>query len=94
MATVTTTTNNLRYTFGMRNGDTRYLDIENPTTDASVISANVSSLNTKIGSGSYAGILVGQDYYNGDTDAVVVGINKAEVIKITKTTETTSMFSN
>lgn len=92
MATVTTTSDNLRYTFGMRNGDTRYFDIENPVTDVAVISANVGNLNTKIGSGSYAGILVGEDYYNGDTDAVVVGITKAEVIKVTKTTDTTTVY--
>lgn len=94
MAIVTTTTDNLRYTLGMRNGDTRYFDIENPTTDVSVINANVTALNTKIGSGSYAGIMVGEDFYNGDTDAVVTQINKAEIIKVTKITDTTSVFAN
>lgn len=94
MATVTTTTNNLRYTFGMRNGDSRYFDIENPITDTAVISANVANINTKINGGNYEGILVGEDFYNGDTDATVTSITKAEIIKVTKTTDTTSVFTN
>lgn len=93
MAVVTTTTDNLRYTFGMRNGDTRYIDIENPTTDTATISSNVQALNNKVApSGQYAGMLVGEDFYNGDTDAVVVNVTKAEVIKVTKITDTTTVF--
>lgn len=93
MAVVTTTTNNLRYTMGMRNGDTRYLDIENPITDTTVITANVTALNNKVApTGAYAGILVGQDFYNGDTDAVVVNVTKAEIIQITKTTSTSQVY--
>lgn len=91
MATVTTVTDNIRYTFDMANGDTRYIDIENPITDTSVISANVSTLNTKIQAGSYSGILVGSDFFDGDTDAYVTSIAKTELIKITKTTETTAI---
>lgn len=89
MATVTTYTDNIRYTFNMANGDTRFIDIENPITDTSVISANVAALDAKIQTGSYSGILVGQDYFDGDTDAYVTSINKTELIKTTKITETT-----
>lgn len=95
MATVTTTTNNLRYTFGLKNGGSRYVDIENPITDTAVISANVTALNNKVSpTGDYAGILVDEDFYNGDTDAVVVNVLKAETIQITKVTETTSVFAS
>lgn len=95
MAQVTTTTNNLRYTFQLKNGGTRYVDIENPITDTGVISANVATLNGKVGTGGdYEGILVDQDFYNGDTDAVVVSVLKAETIQVTKTTNTTSVYTN
>ena len=90
MATVTTVTNNLRYTFALANGNDRYIDIENPITDTATISANVSALNTKVKTGGdYAGVLVAQDYFDGDTDAYVTGINSVEIIKITRTTEKT-----
>lgn len=93
MATVTTETNNLRYTFQLRNGGTRYIDIENPTTATAVVSSNVAALNSKLTvGGAYEGIMVDSDFYNGDTDAVVVGVQKAEVIKVTKTTNTTSVY--
>lgn len=92
--TVTTTTNNLRYTMGLKNGDTRYIDIENPITDTAVINANVSALNTKIkNGGAYNGVLVGADYFTGDSDAVVTQINKTEIIQITKTTTTDTVFN-
>lgn len=95
MAITTTTTNNLRYTFGMRNGDTRYIDIENPSTDTATTNANVAQLNTDVApTGKYAGILVGEDFYNGDTDAVVTNVTKAEVIKIVKTTDTNTIYTN
>ena len=93
MAVVTTVTDNLRYTFGMRNGGTRYIDVENPTTDTTVISANVAQLNTDVSpTGKYSGILVGEDFFNGDTDATVTSVVKAEVIKVTKTTDTTTVY--
>lgn len=93
MAQVITNTDNLRYTFSMRNGDTRYIDIENPTTDTATITANVTALNGKVApTGQYAGMLVGEDFYNGDTDAVVVGVMKAEVIKVTKITDTSQVY--
>lgn len=92
--TVTTTSNNLRYTFGLKNGDTRYVDIENPITDTSVINANVQALNNKIKTGgAYNGVLVGADYFNGDSDAVVTQINKTEIIEVTKTTTTDTVFT-
>lgn len=91
MATTTTTTNNLRYTFDLANGDTRYIDVENPIADTATIATNVTALSNKIQSGDYAGILVGQDFFDGDTDAYVTKINSAEIIKITKTTETTQI---
>ena len=93
MATVTTETNNLRYTFGLKNGKTRYVDIENPITDTGVIATNVTALNAKVSTGgAYEGIMVDADFYNGDTDAVVVSVTKAEVIKVTKTTDTTAVY--
>lgn len=91
MATVTTITDNIRYTFDLANGDTRYIDIENPISETSVISTNIAELNTKIKSGDYKGILVGSDYFDGDTDAYVTQLNKAELIKTTKTVETTEV---
>lgn len=93
MAQVTTETNNLRYTFTLRNGKTRYIDIENPTSATAVISSNVAALNGKLSvGGAYEGIMVDADFYNGDTDAVVVGVQKAEVIQVTKTTNTTAVY--
>lgn len=93
MATVTTTTNNLRYTFGMRNGGTRYIDIENPSTDTATTSANIAAMNTKFQSGGdYENIMVGEDFFNGDTDAVVTSCVKAEIIQVTKTTTTNTVF--
>lgn len=88
MATVTTVTDNIRYTFDMANGDTRFIDIENPITDTLVISANIAALDAKIQTGSYSGILVGSDFFDGDTDAYVTKLNKTELIKVTRTTET------
>ena len=94
MAVTTTTTYNLRYHMGLKNGGTRYIDIENPITDTSVISANITALNTKLGTGGqYEGILVGEDFFNGDTDAVVNQVTSAETIKTEKTVTTNNVFS-
>lgn len=91
MAVVTTTSNNLRYHMGLGNGGSRYVDIENPITDTSVINANITALNTKL-AGTYAGILASEEFFNGDTDATVTSITAAEIIQVQKTTTTTSVF--
>lgn len=90
MATVTTETYNLRYTFNLANGNTRDIDIENPTTDTSVISSCTSVLNASINTdtGVYGGLLVDSDYFDGDSDAVVVNIARTATIKTTKIVET------
>ena len=94
MAVVTTTTNNLRYHMGLKNGGNRYVDIENPITDTTVISANITALNTKLApGGQYAGILTSEQFFNGDTDATVTSITSAEIIKVEKTTTTSTVFS-
>lgn len=94
MAVVTTTTNNLRYHMNLGNGGTRYIDIENPITDTSVINANITTLNSKLApGGDYNGILASEQFFNGDTDATVTNIYNAEIIKVEKTTTTTSVFS-
>ena len=93
MAQTVTTTNNLRYHMSLKNGGTRYIDIENPITDTSVISANISTINAKLApGGAYEGILASEQFFNGDTDATVTAIASAEIIKIEKTTTTTSVF--
>lgn len=93
MAVTTTTTNNLRYHMGLKNGGTRFVDIENPITDTSVIAANITALNTKLGpGGAYEGILASEQFFNGDTDAVVNSITHAETILTEKTVTTTSIF--
>lgn len=93
MAQTITTTNNLRYHMNLKNGGTRYIDIENPITDTSVISANISNINTKLApGGDYEGILASEQFFNGDTDATVTAIASAEIIKIQKTTTTTAVF--
>lgn len=94
MAVVTTTTNNLRYHMNLGNGGTRYIDIENPITDTSVINANITALNAKLApSGDYNGILASEQFFNGDTDATVTNVYSAEIIQVQKTTTTTSVFS-
>ena len=94
MAVTVTTTNNLRYHMGLKNGGTRYVDIENPITDTATISANIQSLNTKLApGGTYAGILTSEQFFNGDTDATVTSITSAEIIKVEKTTTTSTVFS-
>ena len=93
MAVTTTTSNNLRYHMGLKNGGTRYIDIENPITDTTVISANITSLNSKLApGGAYEGILTSEQFFNGDTDATVTQITSAEIIQVQKTTTTTSVF--
>lgn len=94
MAVTTTVTNNLRYHMALGNGGTRYVDIENPITDTTVINANITALNTKLApGGQYEGILASEQFFNGDTDATVTAINSAEIIKVEKRTTTTSVFS-
>lgn len=94
MAVSTTITYNLRYHMGLKNGGSRYIDIENPITDTSVISANITALNGKLGTGGqYEGILVGEDFFNGDADAVVTQVTSAETIKTEKTVTTNNVFS-
>lgn len=94
MAVTTTTTNNLRYHMALGNGGTRYVDIENPITDTTVISANITALNIKLApGGAYEGILASEQFFNGDTDATVTQITSAETIKTEKTVTTTSVFS-
>lgn len=93
MAVTTTTTNNLRYHMSLKNGGTRYVDIENPITDTSVISANIQTLNNKLApGGEYEGILTSEQFFNGDTDATVTGITSAETIKVEKITTTSNVF--
>ena len=78
---------------GLKNGGTRYIDIENPITDTTVISANITSLNSKLApGGAYEGILTSEQFFNGDTDATVTQITSAEIIQVQKTTTTTSVF--
>lgn len=93
MAVTTTTSNNLRYHMGLGNGGSRYVDIENPITDTSVISANISGINSKLApGGQYEGILASEEFFNGDTDATVTSITSAEIIQVVKTTTTTSVY--
>lgn len=93
MAVTTTTTYNLRYHMGLKNGGSRYIDIENPITDTSVISANITNLNTKLApGGDYEGILASEQFFNGDTDATVTSITSAETIKTEKTVTTNTVF--
>lgn len=94
MAQTISTTNNLRYHMSLKNGGTRYIDIENPVTDTSVISANITNINTKLApGGQYEGILTSEAYFNGDSDATVTAITSAETIQIQKITTTTNVFS-
>lgn len=94
MAVTTTVTNNLRYHMGLKNGGTRYVDIENPITDSSVISANIATLNTKLApGGDYHGILTSEQFFNGDTDATVIQITSAETIRTEKTVTSQTVFS-
>ena len=93
MATTNTVTYNLRYHMGLKNGGTRYIDIENPISDTSVISANITALNTKLApGGDYHGILTSEQFFNGDTDATVTAITSAETIKTEKIVTTNSVF--
>lgn len=95
MAVTTTVTNNLRYHMNLGNGGTRYIDIENPITDTSVINANISAINTKLApGGQYEGILASEQFFSGDTDAKVTAIYNAETIRTEKTVTTNSVFSS
>lgn len=97
MAVETITTNNLRYHFALGNGGTRFIDVENPIDDNDTIKTNINTLNeriisdTAIGDFSLKGILVGKEYFDGDSDAVVTSITSAEKIQVQKTTTTTAV---
>ncbi len=93
MAQKITTTNNLRYYMGLKSGGTRYIDIENPVTDTSVISANINNINNKLApGGDYEGILASDQFFNGDSDAKVTAITSAETIQVQKITTTNQVF--
>ena len=93
MAQTISTTNNLRYHFSLKNGGTRYIDIENPITNQTTIANNITALNAKLApSGDYEGILTSEAFFNGDTDATVTAITSAETIQIQKSTTTQSVF--
>ena len=93
MAQTISTTNNLRYHFSLKNGGTRYIDIENPITNQTTIANNITALNAKLApSGDYEGILTSEAFFNGDTDATVTAITSAETIQIQKITTTQSVF--
>lgn len=90
MATTTKTTKVLRHHMALRNGNSRYIDIDNPIDDATQIKNNIADINNHLGM-VYAGILVGNDYFDGDTDAVVTSCTSAEIIETTKTVTTTDI---
>lgn len=97
MATTITTTKNLRYHLGMRNGGSRYIDIENPTTDTAVIASNIATINQELDPNQsmnaiFEGILVGDAYFDGDTDAVVTSVTSAEIIETQKIVTKNTVF--
>lgn len=94
MAVKTTTTKVLRHHMALRNGGTRYIDIDNPIDDTEQIKTNIQTLNYKLDPNDmaqFAGILVGNDFFDGDTDAVVTSCTSAEIIQTTKTVQTTDI---
>lgn len=94
MATTTKTTKVLRHHLALRNGGSRYVDIDNPIDDAEQIKTNIQLLNDEFNptdSARFVGILVGNDYFDGDTDAVVIACTSAEIIQTTKTVTTTDI---
>lgn len=90
MAISTKTTKVLRHHFGLANGGTRYVDIDNPIDNATVIKENLGGLNGRLQS-DFAGILVGDSFFDGDSDAVVTQIISAEIVETTKTIQTTDI---
>jgi len=94
MATTTKTTKVLRHHLALKNGGSRYVDIDNPIDDTEQIKTNIQSLNDEFNpsdSASFVGILVGTDYFDGDSNAVVTSCTSAEIIEITKTVTTTDI---
>lgn len=96
MAVKTTTSKILRHHMALKNGSSRYIDIDNPVSDTSVISANITQLNYALSGVAIAGfnvqdVLVGSDYFDGNTDAVVTACTSAEIIQTTKTVTTTDI---
>lgn len=92
MAIQTTTTKNLRIHFSLANNGTRSIDIENPIDAPGIIQENLNAIKPKFAAGGdYNGILVGNDFFDGDTDATVTSLASAEIINVTKTVETTDL---
>lgn len=89
MATTTKITKVLRHHLALKNGGTRYVDIDNPIDDMLTINDNIRNLNGSLEINR--GILVGSDYFDGDTDAVVTACTSAEIIQTTKTVITTDI---
>lgn len=95
MATVTTTTQNARVTFNIKNGKTRYIDIEDPTTNTAVITSIATGLDNSIKAGGTAeGVLVADGFFDGDSDAVVIGVASVQYIEVQKTTTTNVMWAS
>lgn len=88
----TKTTKVLRHHLSLKNGGSRYIDIDNPVDTPIAIASNINSLNGLISEeGSYSGILVGEDFFDGDTDAVVTACTSAEIIETQKIVTTTNI---
>lgn len=96
MAQKITTTKVLRHHMSLKNGGSRYIDIDNPIDDAQVIKINISNLNTKINEndailGRLSKILVSDEFFNGDSDAYVTACTAAEIIETQKIVTTTEV---
>lgn len=95
MATKITTTKVLRHHFALKNGGTRFIDIDNPIDDKLTIANNISELNERFNSvspaGIFAGMVVADSFFDGDTDAVVTSCTSAEIIETQKIVTTTDV---
>ena len=94
MAQKITTTKVLRHHFALKNGGQRYIDIDNPIEDTNQIKTNIQTINanlTENQSGWYEGVLVGDAFFNGDSDAVVTSCTSAEIIETQKIVTTNTI---